>query len=158
MLACFGFGKCQEKPLPPFTSFLIKVDLNVAWESTVAKILKKTKLEMSNLKMYGEGVFQISGALDPEKLLKVLKKTGKKASLVTIKSGGCSENLHMKEFEKRQGYKGKLKNYIEMQTLYNDFYQKYVGGFGYGYGYGYGQDNYDYYGNGYVGNPRYFHG
>lgn len=117
--------------------------------------------EMSNFKMYGEGIFQISGALDPKKLLKILGKTGKKAILVGMKSGGCSENLHMKEFEKRQGYKGDIKNYIEMQTLYNDLYQKHVSGYGYGYGYGYGQDNYGYNRNGYVGNyvnPQHLHG
>lgn len=104
---------------------------------------------MSNFKMYDGGVFQISGELDPKKLLKVLGKS-KSVSLVTIKSGGCSENLYMKEFEKRQGYKGDIKNYIEMQTLYNDFLQKCY----------YGQDNY-YYGNGFARNycnPHYLHG
>ncbi|XP_074355182.1 uncharacterized protein LOC141693893 [Apium graveolens] len=150
MLACFGFGKSKEKPVSSFTSFVVKVDPTVVWESTMAKILKKTKLEISSLKMYGEGMFQVSGKLDPKILLKVLGKTDKTAFLVGLQSGGCSQNLYMPEFEQRQRYKQCLKDGAEMQAYYNDFYQ------------GYGQSYYVYNnGNGYVrnyGHPQYLHG
>ncbi|KAL8096535.1 hypothetical protein AgCh_037481 [Apium graveolens] len=149
MLACFGFDKSTEKPVYPFTSFIVKVDSTVVGESTMAKILKKTKLEISSLKLYGEGMFQVSGKLDPKILLKVLGKTDKTAELVGLQSGGCSQNLYMPEFEQHQRYKQCLIDDVEMQAYYNDFYQRY-------------EQSYHVYnnGNGYVrnyGHPQYIH-
>ncbi|KAK1357680.1 hypothetical protein POM88_050936 [Heracleum sosnowskyi] len=162
MLACFGFGTSQHKKrIYPFTSFIVKVDENLIWESTMMKILKKTKLEISGFKVCGEGMFQISGMLDPKHLLKVLWKTDRTAHLVGLQSRGCSENLYMSDFENRQkqyikDYNQYIKDYNqdlkdrEIHALYLDLARRYGQCYGYNYGQGYGQ-HYGYnYGNPYV--------
>lgn len=101
--------------------------------------------------MCGEGMFQISGSLDPKILLKVLGKTDKTAHLVGLQSGGCSQNLYMHDFERRQKFKQDIKDGVEMQAYYLDIYQRYGGG-GYGQGYDYNYGNP--YGRNY-GNPQY---
>ncbi|KAL4554725.1 hypothetical protein LXL04_037328 [Taraxacum kok-saghyz] len=118
-------SKSKIEEYPAFTNFTIKVDAEGSWTDTVKKVLNSvegiyvcfhhllfsthnvTNLSsidpllflvkgVTNFRMENNGKINISGYIDPNLLLKCLRKLGKKAQIVHWQYGECSSNLFEK--------------------------------------------------------------
>ncbi|CAI9787793.1 unnamed protein product [Fraxinus pennsylvanica] len=87
-------GLQQVKKYYPFMTCIVKVNTKTQWPKTVAKILSKIQ-GVQNFRMDLEGHVEISGTVDPDLLLKLLGKSGRKARLCWFQYGECSSNLFM---------------------------------------------------------------
>ncbi|KAI3456848.1 hypothetical protein Pfo_013511 [Paulownia fortunei] len=78
----------------PFMTCLVKVNTRSSWQKTVTKVLNKCH-GIYSFRMDDNGVVEISGTVDPNLLLKMLGKAGRKAELRWLQFGECSSNLFM---------------------------------------------------------------
>ncbi|KAG8386052.1 hypothetical protein BUALT_Bualt03G0108900 [Buddleja alternifolia] len=78
----------------PLATCLVKVNTLSSWQKTVRKVLNKCH-GIYSFRMDDDGVVEISGTVDPNLLLKMLGKSGRKAELRWFQFGECSSNLFM---------------------------------------------------------------
>ncbi|XP_059284507.1 heavy metal-associated isoprenylated plant protein 32-like [Lycium ferocissimum] len=91
----------------PFMTCILRVNNRTSgWQKTVAKVFKNV-YGITNCRMNGDGMIEVSGNIDPKVLLKRLAKAGKKAELYRFQFGECSSNL----FINQSDYYGQLGYY-----------------------------------------------
>ncbi|KAK4439731.1 hypothetical protein Salat_0308000 [Sesamum alatum] len=78
----------------PFMTCLVKMNTRSSWQKTLAKVLQKCH-GIYSFRMDDDGLVEISGAVDPNLLLKMVGKSGGKAELRWLQFGECSSNLFM---------------------------------------------------------------
>ncbi|XP_020553995.1 uncharacterized protein LOC110013009 [Sesamum indicum] len=78
----------------PFMTCLVKVNTRSSGQKTVAKVLQKCH-GIYSFRMDDDGLVEISGTVDPNLLLKMVGKSGRKAELRWLQFGECSSNLFM---------------------------------------------------------------
>ncbi|EPS68235.1 hypothetical protein M569_06537, partial [Genlisea aurea] len=72
---------------------IVRVNPQSSWDRTVRRVLKKCH-GVYNFRMDEAGLVEISGTVDPNLLLKMLGRAGRKAELHWFQFGECSSNLY----------------------------------------------------------------
>ncbi|KAK6785648.1 hypothetical protein RDI58_019103 [Solanum bulbocastanum] len=92
----------------PFMTCILWVNNRISgWQKTVSKVFKNV-YGITNFRMNGDGMIEVSGNVDPKLLLKRLSKAGKKAELCWFQFGECSTNLfvNQSDYGRQLGYNG----------------------------------------------------
>ncbi|GJW97630.1 heavy metal-associated isoprenylated plant protein 33-like protein [Tanacetum coccineum] len=114
-----------------FTNFTIKVDVANNWTKTVEKVVNSVK-GVRSFRMDDTGKVHVSGYIEPNVLLKYLRKNGKEAHLVHWQYGECSTNLYQNNSYQNSGFqRGGYQNGGYHQGGYGGYHNNNGNGYSY---------------------------
>ncbi|CAK9135170.1 unnamed protein product [Ilex paraguariensis] len=141
-MAASGFHQVRTENYAFMTCVLRVNTRSQGWQKTLMNMLNSVQ-GVSNFRMNEDGMVKISGTVNPNHLLKMLAKGGKRAEMCWFQFGECSSNLYMPD--QRTYYDCTEYGYCGDDWLHGYGEQGYYGGYG-GTEY-YGDDRYLHYGD-----------